>query len=256
VRALNRLGTTGLVAVFVAGAAIVAWLETGHDSPAQVLRAPAAQPPVTTAAEGALPPNHPPIRDLPTGAEQSALPPNHPAIGGGFSLAGQEGVLPPNHPRIGSDAPPGGMPPTPQDPPSLAWKVPSDWQEAPNPSSFRLATYRVPGGAELSIARAGGSIEANIQRWLGQFDNAGADAREQRMVRGMQVTMVQVAGTYEGSSMAIGGASQTAHPDWSLLAAIVEATGSAYFFKMLGPTSAVRSAHKSFDTLVASFTPR
>ncbi len=148
------------------------------------------------------------------------------------------------------------MPAPLDEPATLSWKMPADWQEAPNPSPMRLATYHVPGGAEMSVARAGGSTEANIQRWLSQFDNAGVDTREERTIRGLHVTLVQVAGTYEPSRMMMAGSTPQAHPGWALLGAIVETPGSPYFFKLVGPATAIKSARGSFDKLLASLTPR
>jgi hypothetical protein len=37
-----------------------------------------------------------------------------------------------------------------------------------------------------------------------------------------------------------------------MLAAIVEATGSPYFFKLVGPSPQVDQARKGFDALIAS----
>jgi hypothetical protein len=163
--------------------------------------------------------------------------------------------LPPNHPPFGATSPHGGVAAPPADPPTLDWKVPADWIETASPSPLRLATYQAPGGAEMSVARAGGTAEANIQRWLKQFDNAGADKREERTIHGLHMTVVEVAGTYEPSSMMTGRPTE-AHPGWALLGAIVEASGSPYFFKLLGPKEAIAAARPSFERLLGSISPR
>ena len=104
----------------------------------------------------------------------------------------------------------------------------------------------------MSVARAGGTPEANIQRWLAQFDSAGKDTRTEKTVRGLHATIVEVGGTYAG----MGGMGGASHPGWELLGAIVETGASSYFFKMLGPAAAVKAAHASFDALLASLTQR
>lgn len=232
---LTRLASLAVAGVLgIAGA--LAWLGIGRD-PSPSLSPPSERPESPSTADRSLPPEHPPIGNGAELAPEMALPPNHPPIVGGSSQA--------------------AMPAPLDEPPALGWRVPADWQDAPNPSPFRLATYRVPGGAEMSVARAGGSTEANIERWLSQFDNAGADTRAERTVRGLRVTVVQVAGTYAPSAMMIAGAAPQTRPRWALEGAIVETqAGAPYFFKLLGPTAAIKAARPSFERLLASLTPR
>jgi hypothetical protein len=165
------------------------------------------------------------------------------------------GMLPPNHPPIGAGTSPHGSAPAPDDEAaSLAWKKPATWDDAPNASSMRLATYRVPGGAEVSVSRAGGNTESNIQRWVGQFDPVGHQARAEKTSHGVHVITVDLAGTYVGGGMAMGAATE-ARPDWAMVAAIAQGPGLPYFFKMTGPASAVRAARAAFDHLVDSIAP-
>jgi hypothetical protein len=125
---------------------------------------------------------------------------------------------------------------------------------------MRLATYGVPRAkgdvddAEVSVMRAGGTTDANIERWLGQFTDAGKDVREVNRVAGLTVTVVTVAGTYVGGGMSPGSIAAP-HPGWALLGAIVEGEGTPYFFKLTGPQSSVRAARPAFDALVASLHP-
>jgi hypothetical protein len=167
--------------------------------------------------------------------------------------------LPPNHPPIDTaSSPHGAIRPSSDEPPALEWAVPRGWQTMPNPNAMRIATYRPSGepgdAAEISVARAGGTTEANIQRWLDQFDGRGAERRTETKVHGLDVTIVEVSGTYMGGSMMPG--AQTAHPGWTLVSAIVATPGSPYFFKLLGPSAKVAAARASFDVLVASLAPR
>ncbi len=183
----------------------------------------------------------------------NTLPPDHPPIGEVTSPHGS--MLPPDHPAIaGGNSPHGSMPSATNEAPALVWKMPSGWQESPNPNAMRLATYRAPGGVEVSISRAGGSTEANIQRWIAQFDDVGRDARTEKTVRGLHVVMVDVAGTYVGGGMTMG-ADSAARPGWAMLGAIVEGRGLPYFFKMMGPAAAVLAAHPAFDRLVDGVSP-
>ena len=165
-------------------------------------------------------------------------------------------ALPPDHPPIGAAAssPHGSMPSAASEPPALVWKMPATWQEAPNPNAMRLATYHAAGGVEVSVSRAGGATEANIQRWISQFDGVGHDGRVEKTVRGLHVVTVEVEGTYVGGGMATTAPAQP-KPDWAMVGSIVETRNPSYFFKMTGPAAAVHAARPVFDRLIDGITP-
>jgi len=150
------------------------------------------------------------------------------------------------------------------DAPAIAWNVPSGWRTVPNPSSMRLATYRAStdpadtDAPETSVSRAGGTPEANIQRWLGQFSDAEPPRRSEDKVSGLSVSRVEVGGTYNGGGMMPGAGAQDSAPKagWMLVGAIVQTAGAPYFFKMVGPKAKVMAARKAFDSMIDSVTPR
>jgi hypothetical protein len=169
--------------------------------------------------------------------------------------------LPPDHPSIGTSNPHAstfGATPSEEERAAIAWKAPPSWRVAPNPSSMRIATYRIPGPkgddeeGELSVTRAGGTAKANADRWIGQFDGAADASREERTVQGFRVTIVSVAGTFRGGGMM--GAPSPPRPSWALLGAIVETPDSPYFFKLVGPVSTVKASRPSFDAMIAGLT--
>jgi hypothetical protein len=141
-------------------------------------------------------------------------------------------------------------------PTEVAWDAPPLFQKADNPSPMRKATYKVARAegdaedAELTVSQAGGSIDQNIVRWAGQFGKKLEDVkRERRTVNGLEVTVVEIHGTYAG--MAMPGAAPSGGPKqgFALLGAIVE-TSPPTFFKLTGPEKTVTSAHGDFDKLV------
>jgi hypothetical protein len=125
---------------------------------------------------------------------------------------------------------------------------------------MRLATYTIPGAAGGENARCavyyfgpgqGGGTEANIERWIGEFENPGKPDRKSSEVRGLKVSQVEVAGTYRAHA-GMGEGAQEAAPGWSLLGAIVEGPSGALFFKLTGPTATVAPAKREFEGLLAS----
>jgi hypothetical protein len=169
-------------------------------------------------------------------------------------------ALPPDHPPI--DAPHAhgtAMTASPEEGAAIAWSAPVIWRSVPNVSSMRLATYRTPrvrgesDEGELSVTRAGGTTEANVERWTGQFDGSSTEAREERTVQGFKVTVVSIKGTFLGGDM-MQGTPSAPRPSWALLGAIVETPGSPYFFKLLGPVGSVSAARAPFDAMIAGLT--
>jgi hypothetical protein len=196
--------------------------------------------------------------DAPASTEEvdDPMPPGHPATArGGVPPA----ELPAGHPAVDTATPTGNDPGAfPQA--TLQWKAPARWQLAPNASTMRIATYRIPHAAgdtvdaELSIIRAGGTVEANADRWVGQFDTAGQKSakRSTRAVGRLDVTLVEVTGTYSGAMTK----EATPTSDWALLGAIVPTPDMPHFFKLTGPAKTVAAARAEFDAFVGSLTPR
>lgn len=122
---------------------------------------------------------------------------------------------------------------------------------------------RAPGDTEDAECFAitfgpggGGSVDANAERWIKQFDpQTSPPARTTRTVHGMKVTRVEVAGTYKAMQMP-GTPPTSAQGSWRLIGAIVEAPSGTWFFKLTGPDATVKAAGKEMDALIDSFRPR
>lgn len=146
--------------------------------------------------------------------------------------------------------------------PEISWTKPSNWLEgAPNP--VRAATYRAPGAAgeaEVTVfyfgPSSGGGVEANISRWLAQFEGIRPDdaERDQLRVQGFQATTVRVrSGTF---SSGMPGGPTTPKENYGLYAAVVETPSGAYFFKMTGPKETVTQEEHNFLELLESVRAR
>ncbi|WP_437910818.1 hypothetical protein WME95_24340 [Sorangium sp. So ce327] len=143
---------------------------------------------------------------------------------------------------------------------ALAWDAPASFESAPNPNSMRKATYKIKRAAgdaedaELSVSQAGGSVDANITRWAGQFSQKSDDSPKRTDLKAgdLKVTIVEVKGTFAGSGMP-GMPASDPKPNYALLGAIVETpSGDPWFFKMTGPEKTVTGARADFDKLVNS----
>jgi hypothetical protein len=158
-------------------------------------------------------------------------------------------------------ADPGADPAGAAAPAALDYKAPARWVVAPNTSSMRLATYKIPKApgdtedAELSVAQAGGSVEANASRWIGQFDAAAQKTakRTTRKVGALDVTIVEIQGTFSAGGM---GKEPSNLAGWAMLGAIVSTPGMPHFFKLTGPAKTVMAARAEFDTLLGTVATR
>ena len=147
---------------------------------------------------------------------------------------------------------------------ALAWDDPPRWKRHPPASAMRAAEYLVPHApgdtddAECTVITfgpgQGGTVDDNIERWVKQLEGASAPSRSTRSVHGMNVTRVEVTGTYAGMRMP-GAPPAAPHPGYRLIGVIVEAPSGAWFFKLTGPDATVKAASKEMDALVDSARP-
>lgn len=144
----------------------------------------------------------------------------------------------------------------------LQWSVPARWTQGGD-RPMRAATYSIPSAAGDSAQGEcavfyfgndqGGSVDANIDRWYGQFEGAPAPSRATRQVGGMQITAVEIAGAY----LAPGGPMMMAtgkRENYRLHGAIVAGPQGSVFFKFTGPAKTVEAARAEFDAMIDSMT--
>lgn len=149
--------------------------------------------------------------------------------------------------------------------PGLAFEVPAEWENIPPSSPMRKAQFKLPGDTDepsLAVFRfpgGGGTRQANIDRWLGQFQIDGAPATAETAeietfeVGDLTVTTVYVSGTYV-AAMRPGAPQKMNESGYRMLAAIIEGSGDAYYFKATGPEATVKGWEPGFEHLVRSAT--
>lgn len=130
---------------------------------------------------------------------------------------------------------------------------------------MRVAEFVLPGrdavpAAELVIyyfGGSGGSVDANIQRWLGQMQQADGRAtsdvavRDTRTVNGLKLSLLDVSGTY-AAEVRPGATEKHNSPGFRMRTAVVETPRGPYYLKLVGPAATVASWNASFDTFLAS----
>jgi hypothetical protein len=146
-----------------------------------------------------------------------------------------------------------------------AFTPPSAWKSRPAASTMRVAEFvvpRAPGDAEDAdvivyyFGGTGGSVEANIQRWIGQFqqppDKPTAPVRTTYSVGPLKVTAVDVSGTYI-AEVRPGAAERHNKPNFRMRAAVIETPKGPYFVKLTGPAETVKQHSAAFDQFIRTF---
>ncbi len=148
----------------------------------------------------------------------------------------------------------------------LEFKAPAGWAKKTPKSRIIEVEYEAPAakGDELAgrmtVMGAGGTVEANIDRWIAQFDQpGGGDTKdkakiEKLKVSGQDVQWVDLSGTYKDSPGGpLAGGKPVMRENYRMLAAIVQTKESGnYFLKFYGPKATIKENEKAFRDLVDS----
>ncbi len=150
----------------------------------------------------------------------------------------------------------------------LEFVVPSTWIVEQPTSSMRKAQLRLPGGpaggdAELVIynfgttPEAGGSVEANFDRWCSQFvqadgrDSMDVAARRESQLSGMAVHTIGISGRYV-AAVRPGNPEKHDKPDHRMLGSVIISPEGKYFLKLLGPSSTVEKHAARYEEFLRS----
>ncbi len=142
--------------------------------------------------------------------------------------------------------------------------APEGWVSEKPSSSMRQSQYRLPGqngagDAEVAVFTGiGGSAQANVDRWIHQFTKPDGSPVEnasqvQKKIGSFEITEVDISGTYTAAmGPMMGGGSAAKHPDYRMVAAVIETGQGPWFVKMTGPAPTVAHWKDSFNQFLAS----
>lgn len=145
----------------------------------------------------------------------------------------------------------------------LELKAPANWvrkQPRTRIVEYEFAVPAAEGDADdgrMTVMGAGGGIEANIDRWYGQFTQPDGSSTKKRatmkksQVAGQNVHLVDLSGTFRDQAGPV--APVVERPKYRMLAAIVETGGQGdYFIKFYGPEKTVAENEKAFFNMIDS----
>ncbi len=113
----------------------------------------------------------------------------------------------------------------------------------------------------VTVMGAGGGVEANIDRWKGQFkapEGETVDADVKKLtVAGQEVHLVDIKGTYLDKPGPFVPGPGTECPDYRMLGAvIVTKDAGQYFVKMYGPANTIGAAEPGFRKMIEGMTAK
>ena len=141
----------------------------------------------------------------------------------------------------------------------FAFARPADWQWIESTSAMRKAQLKISSTDKKETAEVvffyfgeggGGGTQANIDRWLGQFEEPKDKIHskvEEASVSGRKVTYVQAEGTYLSG---MPGGPKTPQKNTVLMGAILESSHGNVFIRATGPAGLVKSAQPAFRNMV------
>lgn len=148
----------------------------------------------------------------------------------------------------------------------LTFTAPQGWQPRTAASTMRVAEYVLPGPAGASedgelvvyyFGGSGGSVDANVQRWLGQMQqpdgrsSADVAVRDARTIKGLKVSTLDVSGTYV-AEMRPGATERHNSPNFRMRAAVVETPKGPYYIKLVGPAKTIATWDGAFSEFLGS----
>lgn len=151
---------------------------------------------------------------------------------------------------------------------SLSLEAPEGFERV-RPKSMMVETeFAIPSEGDapagrMTVMGAGGSVQANIDRWAGQFTQPdGGDTKDtlttkKLEIAGCHVTIVDITGTFlDQPGGPFAGGPTVQRPDYRMLAAIVATPENGnYFLKFYGPSATVGRHAAGFQKMLEGMVP-
>ncbi|MCE9544392.1 MAG: hypothetical protein K8T25_02560 [Planctomycetia bacterium] len=150
----------------------------------------------------------------------------------------------------------------------LSLTAPAGWtKKEPKFAGIVMFEFAAPAAegdqtdGRVTVGPAGGGIEANQQRWLGQFvqpDGSKTEdhaVRQEKKVAGCTVHLLDISGTYMAPRFAPGGGGKL--PDQRLRVAVIDAgERGIYYIRLSGPQKTVAKHAADFDKMIDGLTAK
>lgn len=147
----------------------------------------------------------------------------------------------------------------------LKWTAPPGWVSQGS-APFRVVTWSVPAAAGSGKAECivyffgpgqGGSVQANLARWKGQFSQNGKPVEgkvTQQTVHGVKITTIDLTGTYTATGGQVK-EGQGPMAGYRMVASVAQGPGGNIFIRFIGPEKTVTAGLAKYEQLLSSLQP-
>jgi hypothetical protein len=145
----------------------------------------------------------------------------------------------------------------------ISLTAPESWKKKTPKVRIIDFEYEVPAAegdetpGRMTVMGAGGSVEDNINRWIGQFEQKDGSSskdktkKEETTIAGQKVYLVDISGTYKDQPGPF--APAVKRDDYRMLAAIISTEKNGqYFVKFYGPKATVGKNEEAFKKMIGS----
>ncbi len=147
----------------------------------------------------------------------------------------------------------------------VRFQVPEAWESKQPRMKMIESEFTIPSAKDsneapgrLTVMAAMGSVEQNLARWQGQFQQPDGKPTKDRTtskqikVDQLDVQFVDISGTYQDRPGPF--APAVSRENYRMLAAILPTKKyGQYFFKLYGPQKTIASSEKDFQKMIESF---
>ncbi len=140
---------------------------------------------------------------------------------------------------------------------NISMKAPADWVQRKPIVRMIEAEFSIPAkegdpaDGRCTVMGAGGSVQANIDRWVAQFDDPERNETVKKKFGGQQVYLVDLAGTYRDQRGPF--APAVLRENYRVLGAIIETRDyGLYFVKFYGPKATIAAHEEAFHEMLDS----
>jgi hypothetical protein len=150
----------------------------------------------------------------------------------------------------------------------LRFKAPDNWVKEQTTSTMRVAQFKLPkadGDADDVLlvlyyfgASQGGSVQANIDRWIAQMQQPDGSSSKDKAktetttVNGLTLTSVDVSGSYT-ADMSPGVPGERHEANYRMRSAVIETPKGNYFLKLVGPAKTMAHWEQSVNDFMKTF---
>ncbi len=134
----------------------------------------------------------------------------------------------------------------------LAFIVPGSWKEMPL-SQFQRgilsAKYAMPEAGDdvtLTLSRASGGLDSNLDRWRGQFSLSREEIQKEISLASTTASLIDLQGEFSP------GFGKEADGEWRMIGVVVPLPQQSYFMKLTGPVDQVASVEEDFLSFAKS----